>query len=102
MTAYEPPIEAVDVLARHMAHVTLDWTDVESGEHEHSPECANWRAYIADARRALTAAGPIIAAQALRGAADALDRDDMTADRWYAAWLRDHAASIARGETGDD
>ena len=86
MTTYTPPAEAVEAALRTREFV--------AGAAFGIPADAMEQAVTA----ALTAAGPIIAVQALRWAADALDRDDMAADRWYAEWLRDRAARLARGE----
>lgn len=47
--------EDVEVMAKHMAHVALDWVDFETLEHIHDLECTNWAAYVDDARAALDA-----------------------------------------------
>lgn len=45
--------ELVERAARIIADAALDWTDIESGEHGHSPECANWQPYTHEARSVL-------------------------------------------------
>lgn len=45
--------ELIERAARIIADAALDWTDIENGEHEHSPECANWQPYTHEARGVL-------------------------------------------------
>lgn len=45
-------------LAKHIAHAASDWTDLETGDHAHTPECSNWEAYVRDASNALAALVP--------------------------------------------
>lgn len=55
---YRDPTDArIEAVARVIANSALDWVDIESGEHTHSTDCANWEAWTGDATNALSAVG---------------------------------------------
>lgn len=83
MTDYTPPAEAVEAF--------------KAAWHEADAEGDAGNRVL----RGLTAAGPLIAAQALREAAETLRAEDMGHDRWYADGLEhraDRIVRLARGE----
>ena len=60
MNTTEPAARVI--VAKRMAHVACDWTDTETGEHEHNPDCSNWKAYLDDAAEALREVAGLLAA----------------------------------------
>jgi hypothetical protein len=105
MTDFNPPAEAVEAAARAMKPWL--WEGVYRPFRAHG-DTSTYEGLVerdqdearSEARKALTAAGPIIAAQALREAAETLRAEDRTHDRWYAYWLRDRAARIESATGG--
>lgn len=96
MTDIDLPPEAVEAGARAaFEFAESQFTRPKTWDELHPRVREAW---LGSARITLTAAGPIIAAQALREAAVDVIQDDQGTDEWYAGWLRDRAARIARGE----
>lgn len=104
MTTYTPTPEAVEAAARAAGmygRVAQDGlTPEQRFERDWQDEEYRDRA-LGRARAALAAAGPLIAAEALREAAETLRAEDMGHDRWYADGLEhraDRIVRLARGE----
>jgi hypothetical protein len=83
MTTYTPPAEAVEAACRAVHPTRWEYRTIAHP----CEECAT----------AVTAAGPIIAAEALREAAETLRAEDRTHDG-YADWLKRRGARLSRGE----